>query len=216
MGEVFAPFSPHEVLDKLSAFIYLPSRNLQVVRLFHELPYGHPRILSKNYKLSKGVPPEPVGPVDRDAGALSHSVEPLQGSFGGSVICYMYSSHAVVGGGPYGNEVLHGIHTFEVYGELSDLREPLLYPLLAQMPKVEVNVSSRPLSNTPSFPYLILYGPRDHVPRGELHLLRSVSLHEPLAQLVHQVSTLSPAGLREEYPRFRQARGVELDELNIL
>ena len=62
---------------------------------------------------------------------------------------------------------------------------------------------------------LDLLGARDHVARGQLHLVGSRFLHEAFAVGVEQVRPLAAGALGDQDPGLDQAGGVVLDHLHV-
>src|SRR5438094_6008587 len=83
------------------------------------------------------------------------------------------------------------------------------------MAEIEADVLTvRPLEPPPRADLLDDRAGED-VPRAQLHLLGDVLLQEPFPLVVHEVPALAAGRLRDQDPRPREARGMELEELHV-
>src|SRR6056297_747845 len=71
-------------------------------------------------------------------------------------------------------------------------------------------------ADAPALEDLDDHGTRNHIPAGEIFGGRSVTLHEALAVLVDQVSTLTPTAFRYQRARTMNSGRVELPHLHVL
>src|SRR5215212_3848387 len=169
---------------------------------------------SEDEQVGERVAPEAVGAVQA-TGHLAGGEEPWHAG-GGTLGVDLDPTHRVVDG----REDLHRLAGDVYVGELEELlvhgRQLLHDPVVAEVRDVEVNPVM--LAAT-SLLYLCVVRPRDHVARRELHLLRVVFLHIPLALGVAEQSSLATHALGDE--QTAHARGpyhpcrMELHHLHV-
>ena len=148
--------------------------------------------------------------MDRDAGDLARGVE--AGDVGAPVDVGLDAAHRVVVAGLDADRFAGDVDAGEVAADEDDLAQRLVDPLFRHHGDVE---GDGPVGEAAALVDLGLLGAGDDVARGELHLVRRVALHEPLALGVEQVGALAAGALGDQEALARQRRRVVLDHLHV-
>ena len=174
-------------------------------------------------QVQKGVRPQPVGPVDRNAGSLADRHQPRHHALrivfhAGddlAMIVGRYATHVVMHGRQHRNRLLGHVDARENPGGFGNPGETLFNHFGAQMLQVEMNVIFV-LPDTATLADLDGHGPTDHVTGGEILGVWRVALHESLACGVGQVASFSANALGYQAPGTVNARRMELHEFHVL
>src|SRR5690606_6211792 len=106
-----------------------------------------------------------------------------------------------------------GVDTEVGAHKVGDVGQLRLNQFAAQMPQIEIDVI---LSvDAAAFGYLLIDGPRDHIPGCKVEQGRRVALHEPLAFAVDQNASLAAGTPGDEYAHTVDARRMELEKLHV-
>jgi len=124
------------------------------------------------------------------------------------------AAHAVVGGGLDGGQIVDDVYAGEIEGNLAHLGQALHDLLPAQVAQVQPDALPVRADAAP-FVDLGLFGAADQVARGQLHLVRGVTLHETLALAVEQVAAFAATGLAQQDTVAVDAGRVILDEFHV-
>src|SRR5438552_13989595 len=194
----------------------LPGRRApRVARsLLRELRRGESAGGSEDEALAQAVRSQSVRPVDGDAGRLADRVEAGERRL--ALQARRHAAHDVVLSRPDRDQFMDGIEAHVLLRELADHRDPLVDPLLAEVPQVQAEV--RPVGSLERTACLDLlnHRPREDVARTELHLAGQVALHVALPLLVHEAATFAAGRLRDRDAGPRAARRTEWDHPHVL
>ena len=169
-----------------------------------------PGAAAEDQRVEQRVGAEPVAAVDRDAGDLAGRVE--AGDLGGAVDVGLHAAHRVVVAGLDVDRLAGDVDAGEVAADEHDLAQRLVDPLARHDRDVEGHGA---VGEAAALVDLGLLGARDDVARGELHLVRRVALHEPLAVRVQQVGALAARALGDQEALAGERRRVVLDHLHV-
>src|SRR5690606_28173938 len=100
-------------------------------------------------------------------------------------------------------------------GQLTDTRQAAMQHFFTQVIELEHHVVAIWTTAIASKD-LLDHGTRNHITTGQVFGVRSVTLHEALAMLVDQVTTLAAATFSDQYTSAGDAGRVELPHLDIL
>ena len=151
-----------------------------------------------------------VAAVHRHAGALAGGVE--AGHLGLAVHVGLDAAHHVVVAGLDVDGLLGDVRAREVAAHVHDLAQRLVDALGADHGDVQRHGA---VGEAATLVDLGLLGARDHVARGQLHLVGRVLLHEALALGVVEVGALAAGALGDQQPDPGQRGGVVLDHLHV-
>jgi hypothetical protein len=126
-----------------------------------------------------------------------------------------HAAHAVVLGGPHGNELVDGIHAEEAGADLVHLAQLAGDVLFAQVADVEPEVLAIGALDALAQAHVVRHPAANHVTAGQLLLLRLVDVHEALLIHVEQRAAVAAAAFRHQDVRGHDARGVELHGLHV-
>ena len=161
--------------------------------------------------------------MDRAAAGLSSSVEAgdnliIAISINSDALAAIVggdAAHVVVDGGDDGDGLPGHVHPGEDHGGLGDAGQPGGQLLWGQMVELQVDVILlRAASSTLSD--LNGHGSTDHISGGQILGHRGVSLHEPLALAVDEVTSLTSAAFSHQSASAIDTSWVELDKLHVL
>ena len=174
-------------------------------------------------EVDQRVAAQPVGAVHRGAGGLADGrqarhhhvriVADRADHLGAPV--GRDAAHVVVAGRHDRDRLLGDVDAGEDPGGLRDAGQALVQELGVEMLEVEVDVV---LVRAAAAPLVDLdrHRPADHVARGQVLGGGGIALHEALALGVGQVAALAARTLGDQAAGTGDARGVELDELQVL
>ena len=148
--------------------------------------------------------------MHRDAGALAGRVE--AGDRGLAVDVGLDAAHHVVVAGLDVDRLARDVHAGEVAAHVHDLAQRLVDALARDHGDVERH---RAVGEAAALVDLGLLGARDHVARGQLHLVGRVLLHEALALGVVELRALAAGALGDQQPEPGQRGRVVLDHLHV-
>ncbi len=165
--------------------------------------------------LRRGVGAQPVGAVERDAGGLARGPDP--GDAREAVDVGLDATHGVVSDRPDGDRRRDGVQPEELDRHLANERQTARDAVCAKVGEVELEVVLS-IGRPEAAPRedLLGFGPRNHIPRRELHELGRVVSHEALAPVVPQVAALATTRLGHEDAARDESGRVELEELHVL
>ncbi len=166
---------------------------------------------------------ETVGAVDGGGSSLASSHEARNDSVGVvadllhdlAMVVGGNTTHVVVHGGEHGDGLLGDVHAGENLGRLRDTRETLMENGGGKMVEVEVDVVLVG-AHTATLVDFNGHSAGDDVTGGEILEAGGVALHEALTVGVLEIATLTAGTLGDEATSTVDARGVELDELEVL
>ena len=174
-------------------------------------------------EVQQAVRTEAVGAVHRHAGRFADGHEAGHDAVGVavlqrhhlSVVIGRDAAHVVVHRGQDGNGRPADIHPGEDAGRLGDARQALVNDFRPKVFQVQVQVVPF-RAYAAAFPDLYGHGAADHVPGCQVLRIRRVTLHEPLAGGIGQVTALAAHPFGDQHTGAVDAGGVELDELHVL
>ena len=178
---------------------------------------------SEDDEIQERVSTETVGAVDRDGSGLATGeqtrndlvvalgilCDDLTSVLGGN------TTHVVVDSGKDGNGLLGDIDTGENGGSLGDTGQTLVEDLRRQVAELKVDVVLVG-ANTTALADLKGHGAGHDVAGSKILGSWCVTLHEPFAFGVQEVTTLTTGALSDQTSSAVDTSGVELDELEIL
>src|SRR3954454_3389491 len=167
---------------------------------------------AEDQRVQQRVGPEAVAAVDRDAGDVARGVEALDGRR--AVDVGLDAAHDVVLARADEDRLARDVDAGEVLADVDDLAQRLERALLGDDGDVEVDADAAG-ADAAALVDLGLLGARDHVARGQLHLVGRVLLHEALAVAVEQMGALAAGALGDEEPVLDQRGRVVLDHLHV-
>ncbi len=176
------------------------------------------RAAPEDDEVDERVGAEPVGAVDRDAGALAGRVEAGQDALGVDedtpVDIGWQAAHRVVGGRLNRRQLLRRVDAEVDADELGDVGQLGFLHLARDMGQVEVDVVLV-RTGAPTLLDLLVDEAGDHVARGEVGQRRRVALGKGLAIAIAQDAALAASRLREEDTQLVDAGRVELEHLHV-
>ena len=169
---------------------------------------------TEHQTLSQRIGTQAIGPTEGNAGYLSRSQQTR--NRGIPVDVRTHSSHHVVNDGPDRDGLVDGVNADVFDHQLSHKRELFIDYFLSQMAQIQMNVPTVFSLKGTAFVHLGHNGPRQDVPRSQLHLAGNVTLQKTLTLFIDEVSSLSPGGLGDQNAGSRQSGRMVLDKLHVL
>ena len=168
------------------------------------------RAAAEHERVEQRVGAQAVAAVHGDAGALAGGVE--AGDRRLAVDVGLHAAHHVVVAGLDVDRLARDVDAGEVAAHVDDLAQRLVDALARHHCDVERH---RAVVEAAALVDLGLLGARDHVARGQLHLVGRVLLHEALALGVVEMGALAAGALGDQESQARQRGGVVLDHLHV-
>ena len=174
---------------------------------------------AKDHQVHQRVGAEPVGAMDRDAGALAGSVESGERlavrvddhaaiEIGGN------AAHGIVGGGLHGHGLDGGVDAQVGAAEVGDIRQLGLHQLAAEMAGIEVHIVLA--IDAAACAHFEVDGPRHDVARRQIEESGRVALHKALPVTIQEDAALAAHRLGDEDAHLVDAGGVKLEKLQVL